>query len=261
MREFAEEVMLIEEFLNPSTVSCHQVYITFPKSIGAKERAKAEDFTEKARKLRQESDQLRIIEPSLQQRRQRVAEAKAEKAFSVQVTRKGVEPRTSNDYVFSVNTQELGIEVTKIYRLDMDRCGANYVLCGEIGSDGRSLLRSPTILLSLKFLRELWEDNGRKFGPPSTKTQDQDGCVLLQRTPIGKIAKEGADYSECDYVLFDYDLNRERRNPNDVLTDPFDKIVHEGKIADERYRTLCPVTWKTLEIAFARDLIRAPAYW
>ena len=151
-------------------------------------------------------------------------------------------------FVFSLNMREHGIETIKIFELNLDKSEVKYLLDGEIVEDQSRLVKRPIMLLSLDYLKSILPEL-TKNSPMDAK--DFEDCKELPKIPVGRRAREGEEYKDCDFVLFDYDVNHREKS----IKDAFSKIVTEGRIEAGDFRTLCPVTWKTLETCLQQGLI------
>ena len=266
-REFMEEVMLVKECLSQGSRVCHQIYIS---TQGDPEwQSRAHQFTAVARNIRLNEDKLTVVPIDNEDQEAPAGRVRSPKAFKVDVSRRGQEGNDHwphSDFVVSINAFELGMEATRVFTIDMDKCGANYILDGERSRDGRSLLRCPTILLKLESVRGMWERENSFESlrlPPDQSVNPllrQTDCVQLD--PLrGRIAADQAaksDYAGCDFVYFDYDLPRLREN--DSRRNGFQAILnskHDGmiEVVDTRFRVLCPAVWRTLDFAFAQRMI------
>lgn len=157
-------------------------------------------------------------------------------------------------------------------------------------SPAKWLIRRPVILLNLEFLREQFANRGNSFGDVldeagSEECKRLDGSpkegedfilfvdfdgndIDLREHRLGKIAEEFADnalrLTEAEVDRDRVDEVEELRRTQEALESeraqihswlegyrqPFNEAHVSGRLESERLRTLCPVTWKTLELAF-----------
>jgi len=161
------------------------------------------------------------------------------------------------DVVFSVNPFEFGVESVSLYSFAMD--DEDYLMFGEIWEVGDCLIREPLLLLSCTYVEETYHRNGGSLGTLILEKPHAD-CKTLERVPVG------------EYHLFDQDIELRKRR-RDRLAQRSRTLI-EGRELDlhnrwlERYEqgfrsiqgrdivagsqlplaSLCPVTWKTLEL-------------
>lgn len=238
-REFIEEMILIKEHLTSETRHCTLVIPHIP-STDPNPLKEAFDFTTRYIGLRkQEGIEVERSSEQTNQHGGVVNVSIRSKAFLLRVN-----GERKTDFVFSLNTAEHGIEAIKIFELDLDAAGVNYLLDGEVSEDESKLIKSPVVLLSLDYLN-------RVFPKVRDSSENYDHCKVLPEAAIGRTARNGDDYKDCDYVLFDYDVNSKEES----IRSAFAKISREGKIEDEAFMLLCPVTWKTLETCFRHNII------
>lgn len=155
---------------------------------------------------------------------------------------------TSNSFI-TLNPFELGIEVTRVgrFRLPDDA----YVLDGEthLHAGYERLIRRPAGLFSMRSLVAMMRDRGR-IGEP---IEGGDSRVL-------------PELDAEDFVIFDYDVQARRhlvdRDPAEYVDESewlgqwaasFAQATDQGQL-DESLRTLCPATWRLLELVVNESL-------
>ncbi len=163
-----------------------------------------------------------------------------------------------------------------------------YVLDGEIDPSG-VLVRRPIMLLEVNYLRCLFDNNKGSLGNCFSKSDESPECKVLDTIPSDNCFLFGADaelkhrrvelakkkqgrdgLEEMELKMFGKDWGEpggdSYRNlyrhfasnftgfhghPNADLGS--NSQVRSSPSSDEPLRTLCPVTWKTIEIYFKRS--------
>lgn len=241
-REFMEELILIAQYLKKGTPNCSQVLLNIP-STGEHWRKQALKFTRLSLGLRKKAG-LSISRPTgiapgrpgTLERLKGVADVQITRAYDVHVNRESA----PHSYLFNVNPIEHGIETIRLFQIDMDEAGAKYILNGEVRENGAELVRLPVILLSLDYLVQNKEVLERL--KPLAEGESAE-CKVLPPPLVGKTAGPDIDYSNANFIFFDFDIDSVAR----PLKSQFLKVVREGRIDDARLRTLCPATWRTIE--------------
>jgi hypothetical protein len=272
IREFSEEVILLDRRPEPGgnvtqIPFCCKVF--HPGGSPTVEYF-SPDFAAQHRRLRYEHDNVSIkMEPGC---RRQIEPLRT--PFVAKVTHhlpNLKEPRTTecHDVVFSLNPGEFGIEAIWLCTFSLD--DGEYLVDGEVGAGYNMLIRSPVLLLDIEFLRNVYELSG-SLGCLVTGDAESPDCKRLPVVP------------RQHYVLFDADielrqrrlkqledrlrtcrstrgravLKRERNMIREWLEQyacTFRKAAEQGGCLDhEALRTLCPVTWKTLELFFAHSI-------
>jgi hypothetical protein len=257
-RECTEETILIKECITKETRSCTFIALRI-LSNNLEWQVEADKFTCDFLKLRRRDNLIIEKHPD-------VADSHKIPQLGTRYKISGVstvEPiaahqiRVNNElkpnFVFSLNMREHGIEAIKIFELNMDEAEANYVLNGEIIEDQSRLLKTPVMLLSLNYLNKIMPKLVENSPIDAESFED---CKILPGIPFGRKAREGDDYKDCDFILFDYDV---RNNRDKSIRDGFTEIINEGKIASPEFKTLCPVTWKTLQMCLEQNIIHEDA--
>lgn len=183
----------------------------------------------------------------------------------------GTRTTETRDVIYSLNPAEFGIEVMALATFDL--LPGEYIIDGEYDLGRKVLIRRPPIMLRLGYLAEIFKDNQGSLGTRIESGVSADGKLMAELS-----------HENCIVFDADVDLRRVRRNAikqqlgkersvarRGALIWEKDKIVdgwlatYEGAFsrvrdtglsgngeADRQLRTLCPVTWKTLELAFAQ---------
>lgn len=165
--------------------------------------------------------------------------------------------------IFSLNPLEQGIEIIWLTQFNLNE--GNYLLDGEYNEAHKVLIRRPVILVSMDYLKgiygaypslgELLPEVDCKRLPPIPHGEfvlfDQDIDLrkkrldTLEKTPTGSMDKKQRED-------WDWEVNL-HKNWLETYEHAFRQAA-EGDIEHEALRTLCPVTWKTLEIIFGHNI-------
>jgi hypothetical protein len=178
---------------------------------------------------------------------------------------RGREEQFANVY-FSINGLERGIEVIRLYQFNVEP--GTYFLDGELfpwRPAPAALVRRPIVLLRVGWLREVFERNGGSLGE------------LVQSTDMKRLPPIPSDARRP--FMEDVSLRRRRRDALRQLLGGESAGLREGErrmrerelrqieawlrryerkfaalagredVVDLELRQLCPVTWKTLELA------------
>lgn len=262
-REFLEELMLIKDVLLPESRRARQIHLSLRGPPRA--AASAEEFTEEAHDLRRSEHPSLDLDWAPYEESGRVEMVASPDCFRVDVldsnahfTRDPHKPQ--GNFIVSVNCMDtLGIETIRLFSVDMDECGANYILDGEIAPDNKTLLRRPVILISLGYLYKTWERGGVKTRKSLVESQleKKQDCVVLPSPLKGTVAGRAnmKNTSTCDFVLFDYDI-RTGKNPS--LLNEFGYLEGQStfEIKNPIYRAITRSVWRTLDYAFKKELLK-----
>lgn len=179
--------------------------------------------------------------------------------FDVKVSGEDAVPNV----IFSVNPQEIGIEVIFTCGFALDE--EDHVIYGEVKDDRQTLLRQPVALIDAEFLRSQLNEAG-SFGPilaaPHSPVHTEQTCWKCDSAGgkrIGKIPPK-------DYRVFQYDIELRERESSGVpgreeeCMKWLQQVKYESKTPVNemdllQLTTLCPVTWKTLELGFKHGVI------
>ncbi len=264
-REFCEETILLLSDLQqnyPIRQACFTVDTVYPEAASPIAPFLSAEYTEIHTKLRQESDSLRLILTGSNEGRMifpiRTPFELDIKYHSLDI--RDFEALKCHNVIFTINPMEMGVEVIWLCNFDLNE--NEYLLDGELTLSHRVLIRRPVVLVSMDFLHNQYLRNSRSLGD----------MIPHRDSKILPIVPQG------EFVLFDYDviarkrriqtLNaaldspsriRNRKNlewERDIYKGWIDKYeiafnqAMQGDLAHEDFRTLCPVTWKTLELIF-----------
>lgn len=165
------------------------------------------------------------------------------------------------DVIFSINVKEFGVEA--IYLCTFDLCDADYFIDGEVGDAGSSIIRRPVGLFNTRFLRDVfavhngnwagledppaeWHPSALRTGVDRVSKNPFEGCKVISRTiPAGS------------YKAFGWDIDRRLNTVKDKdnVRAWLENLKSGGDLSKSPLTSLCPVTWKTLDIAFKFDMI------
>ncbi len=259
-REFSEEVVLLSSEPHPKLSVAQYRFTTNtfdPDATKSISWYTNPDFVKRHNQLRKEHDDFEIkqlsgdegrsITPLITPFRVRVKYHSA--------TLNSLDNSYFKDVVFTINPHEFGVEVIWLCQFLLRE--DEYIIDGEFDMGRNYLVRQPVILIDMEFLKNTYYEN-KSLG---LKKQGTD-IKVLPLIPEGK------------FIIFDQDIAlRKRRliNLNSQLKKikhkPADKIFERdrikkwlddyemsfanaktGSLTSESLRSLCPVTWKTLEL-------------
>lgn len=160
------------------------------------------------------------------------------------------ETREVHGVVLSINPLEFGIEVTRVVHFDLQ--DDDYLVDGEVleAHGARPhLIRRPVALIDLSALHHAWRSRG-------TLGEDVDGNDFLEGRRVDEL-------TAGDVEVFDADIRVRRalhspmaRQWNNRFGVEFDHLLQE-RTMPMTLKTLCPVTWRVLELAFKTGMLDA----
>ncbi len=185
--------------------------------------------------------------------------------FSVQVHDGNLKRQPCRDVIFSVNAMECGIEAIKLLEFEMRR--RETIMDGEI-LPNHELVRRPVALISLGWLKQVFDNNpDHSLGSMLTASDmpDSSQCKLLPPIPAGEI-KVFLDDIQLRRRRLDRLGTRHTGKEAERLTQWLERYAESFAVVgsqcaipgEDRFaqlRVLCPVTWKTLELAFQHKLL------
>lgn len=254
-REFSEEVNLFSS--NPY-LELNQFIIQkqfYNSNLVDETALNNKSFYNKQHSLRIEQDQLHLRFSD--ELRDRVRVKILETPFSIRVGKNRIE----EDVLFSINPHEFGIEVVRVLKFNMD--DSNYILDGEIHESNNFLLRRPVLLIDKEYLKKTYDENG-SIG----EFTDDERCFDGKKISFPK---------EC-FKIFNADIKSKKdrlskiKNHNSVekefhenwlnnFEELFENVVTKEGDSINNINTqyplnmLCPVTWKSIEMAIERGVI------
>jgi hypothetical protein len=270
-REFCEEVVILS---GPPSRDA-EVFQTDFETKDQFASFVSPEFSEKHVRLRREADGLVIRkDPSEQMRDISFIET----PFAAHVRfhdsdLKATRESTVHNIVFSINPAEFGIEVMALCTFELRE--GEYVIGGEYDLSRQVLIRELPVLLRLRYLAEVYRNNGT-LGTLQEEGNSFDG-KLLEFVPANDCRIFDADVAfrkTRKQTIEDQvkkmtsphhrsNLEWERKNVVEDWLSRYESTVAavgqkglQGAAQPEKeLRTLCPVVWKTLELAFAHGLL------
>ncbi|NOQ75618.1 MAG: hypothetical protein GQ574_26660 [Crocinitomix sp.] len=256
-REFSEEINLFSDHpLERRAMIQKQFYLP---EMTAKDSFLSPSFYIKQHRLRGQQDGLRIGFDKDSKNKVRIKTIPT--PFDLEVDQ---EHDYCREIIFNINPFEYGIEILRLLMFNMK--DEDYILDGEMHESDLFLMRRPPMLISIDFLREKFEKDG-KLGELVKGNKNAQESISLSNIPKSAFKIFGADIELKKRRINDpKNKNQlEKRFYSDWLGDfqkPFRQIVGENdeSIADIQGEDnpltwLCPVTWKSLEMAFRLELI------
>jgi hypothetical protein len=217
------------------------------------------DLLETHQQLRRDEDHLEISLPD-PSRPLGVRIIGGNAHVSIRYTEKGtVETEPIEDVFLAVNCMEFGIECIQLGVLELP--DDHLLLDGETFRDFREdsfkgkdvLVRRPVVLVSLNHLYHCWDTNRNRLGDPVAA----DGPEAARRVDcrvLPCLPDEAYHIFETDIALRERRLEAiedDARREDERATLAHLRAAAEHRVhPHELIRTLCPVTWKVLELAF-----------
>lgn len=272
MREFSEEVVVLT---GPPAKGAETLQVVFQEE-GEYKRFEHPEFARKQICLRKSADDLRI---ALRRERPRKVHLiptpfKIETRWHDPVS--GSIVRDSKGWVvYTVNPAECGIESMQLCWFDL--YDEEYLLDGEYDISRFVLIRRPPVLLRLRYLRGIfekehslgrWLDSGDSIDGKLLDDVPAEHCKIFDKDV--EIRKERKKAIEAQ--LKDRISRRERENLEwelkEIVKDWLENYerpvlgsrthgLQGNGVRARELRTMCPVTWKTLELAFEHNLFTA----
>jgi hypothetical protein len=271
-REFCEEVVVLS---GPPGTAAELVQHDFVAHHGFAGFLSPE-FARQHAQLRREHDGFAISVVRDPARTVRLLET----PFDVDITFHGPNREdthaTLDDVVYTINPAEFGIEVIKLAQFSME--DEEYVIEGEINPSRKVIIRQIPVLLKLSYLFEVFSAHrDGSLGSLQTEGNSMDGkvmdqvpsehCVIfdadvaLRRSRRSRICRDlaannldGERRSNLEWELHLIDRWLERWG--EAVTAARQDGLRGNLESERELRTLCPVTWKTLELAFAHKLFQ-----
>jgi len=282
LREFSEEVIVLDKKPEPSH-PLTQIGFSFsfldPRLVDRKviRGVTSKKFTDRHRRLRR----LDGLDIGWDEESERTMVHRLDTNFSIKIRAGEKDIPLVDDVVFSVNAPEAGIECISIYYFHLGE--GNYPIHGEISEWG-FLLRRPYVLLSLDYLRGVFDKHG-SLGKEVVEEGLRDRVYLGGKrlpSPIPSNAfhvfKEDIAFAktrrdELAGRKTRRGLNQTEQKELDFLSQKahttfqyFDMLERVTKFKDFEsvdlstneelvpFFTLNPVVWRTLETAFRNDI-------
>lgn len=262
-REFSEECIVLA---NSPTATMPVTLYTF-SYVGpyvGRRPLLSEDFAQKHWQLRFEHDGISLNPNQLLKNINW-----RHTPFQVEVTYHRPDLRTTQtelveNVIFTINPLEFGIEVIWICEFNLEE--QDYCLDGEYHLYHEFLIRRPVAMFDLSWLKDIFRSE-QSLGErlyndanyldckqlpfiPSDKIRIFDKDIELRRCRLKSLQKRSSHLTENERI--------EERRISQWLQryeKAFEQIKKDKVIQDPDLRTLCPVTWKSLEILFAYGII------
>jgi hypothetical protein len=270
-REFSEETILLSARPRAQGEVLQSTFVTFTVDPNANSPVAPFinlKFAKRQNRLRFEHDRIRLTrKPGIERKI-----FPLETPFKLQVTYHNPDLKSSGkqeieNVIYSVNPTEFGIEV--VWLCNYDLRDGEYLLDGEYHLGRDVLIRRPIILLDMEFLREIYEKTGElgkllhndesrgcKLIPPITRESCEvfDIDVELRRSRVSTLKNEltNAKLPASRKSIIRWEIDRITKW-FEMYEKDFPLISTSG-IENNRLRTLCPVTWKTLEMIFLHKI-------
>jgi hypothetical protein len=270
-REFSEETILLSACPRPGGAVSWTTFgaFSFAPGIGLPMASFInKDFAMKQARLRYEHDGIELVPSPKAERRI----SPIQTPFVVRTTYhtpdlKASETKEIRNVVYSLNPAEFGIEI--IWLCTFNLYEGEYLIDGEYHLGREVLIRRPVILVDMEFLRQVY-DQHQTLGDLSSKDETFGGKVLplipKEHSIVFDVDVELRHHRLCEIEeqLGSRGLPKARRR---ILVWEQDrirswlseyeetvKLARDKGLRHEHLRTLCPVTWKTLEMVFAHSI-------
>lgn len=270
-REFSEEVIIVNTRPTPGSELYQNTLVAFSPDPSAQSpiaKYISPEFAKKHVELRYKHDHI-SIEMSDFHRRE-ISPLRT--PFQVNVTYHYPDLRTATtteirNVVYSVNAIDFAIEV--IWLCTFKLHDGEYIIDGEYHLGREILIRRPAVLLDMDYLRQVYKQQ-HSLGETNTILNSHE-CKLLPPVPA----------ESC--IVFDADIELRHKRLEKLMSQlrtphiseavrtnveweknliaswlskyeaPFAEAKDAG-LHHESLRSLCPVTWKTLELIFAHRI-------
>lgn len=270
-REFSEETVLLSACPRPGGAVFKTTFVAFSLDPEAKSPIAPfinPDFAMMQAKLRYEHDGI-VLTPESNLKR---VISPIKTPFVVRTTYHTPDLTASeiteiHNVVYSLNPAEFGIEI--IWLCTFNLSDGEYLIDGEYHLGREVLIRRPVVLIDMEFLRQTYGQQ-QTLGNLSSKDETFGGKLL----PL--IPKEHCMIFDVDVELRHHRLDRieEQLRSADLLgarrrilkweqerirswLSEYGEAVKSAAdrgLQHDHLRTLCPVTWKTLEMVFAHHM-------
>lgn len=197
-------------------------------------------------RLRAEQDHWNLAYPDEREHRYAVKARTVPGPHSILIHDR--QTRQIHDVLLSINPLEFGIEITRVVCFDLRP--DDILVDGEVleaPGTRPALIRRPVGLINLATLHHAWSARG-SLGVVA------DGPDFLEGRKVREL-------SATDFHVFDADI-RTRQSLNTPTVKrwdlkfgrQFEQLVRGGDVSD-MLQTLCPVTWRVLELAFSHRML------
>lgn len=176
-----------------------------------------------------------------------------------------IQDKYFKNVLFCVNPYEFGIEIVWLCKFQLQE--GEYILDGEYDLGRGYLVRQPVVLLDMDFLHQVYKENhslGEKIVGKDSKLLpripkehivifDQDVELRKRRLENLNTMLKSTSYNGFLKDNLEYEKRRIEQWMSDYL-DFFANQNLETEVTFEALRTLCPVTWKSLETIFLHNI-------
>ncbi len=270
-REFSEETILLSSNPKAGSIVNQKVFVAYsndPNTDSDMAKYYHRKFIEQHTNLRWIHDNIHI--QSLNNITRTITPINT--PFSVKVIfhksdHSTTEEKQIHNVIYSLNPSEFGIEVIRIahFNLKDDEC----LLDGEFHLSRKVLIRRPVVLIDMKYIEDIFTSN-KSLGK-LIKTDLQFECKMMDPIPkdncyvfIPDIELRQQRLERIKEELATKKLTKKSREnllwESELITNWIKKYKYafqnasDNGIQNENLRTLCPVTWKTLEIILSHGI-------
>lgn len=181
---------------------------------------------------------------------------------------RSVDKKYIKNVLFSINPFEFGVEIVWLCKFQLQE--GEYILDGEYDLGRDYLVRQPVVLLSMDFLKQVYMKDhtlGQKIDGSDSKLlpeipkehiiiYNQDIELRKRRLKNLETIIKSSTFIRSEKDNLVYEKKRIEKWLSDYQ-EPFTLHEMKAKISFEALRTLCPVTWKSLELIFLHKI----NYW
>ena len=271
-REFSEETILFQSHPFPDSNVIHQKFSIDCYDMSSSSAISDyfnEDFSKEHNTLREVHDKVHIQTTKYSQGR---PIRPINTPFRIELTYHAADltriekaPYIRNA-VFTINPFEFGVEIVWLYKFTL--FDNDVIIDGEYDLGRNYLIRQPVILLRMDFLKKIFIKNNNSIGLYNTETD----CKILPEIPIESIKfflddiplrknrlKNIADELQNKDIKQTFEMDNLKYEENRIkkwLND-YEKMFNfddKTEVNDIKLRTLCPVSWKILEIIFLHNI-------
>lgn len=245
-REFCEEVLVVDRAPSAGVVAQVRPF-AFDGAFGLRSVLGSRDFAAEHARLRSSEDHLRLKWP--EDPSDSIAVSAVKTRWQVLVTGAGESSRVTRNVIPSLNPLERGVEMTQLIRFDLR--DSDQILDGEILENvggQRILARRPVGLIAMDFLRDVivkssWDgaSRDRRLLPPIPAP---DIHIFSSEGSLRRARLSALEHGSAPGGALPDEVQH-HQNWYAEFGGLYDPNVGEA----EQSRLLCPVVWKTLQVA------------
>jgi hypothetical protein len=259
-REFSEELILLNrepQVNDPFIIKQKSFHLPGPLPEPLSTKLQNKEFFIAHANLRKNHDNLSIIEMDGPKIRNIETPFELKVKYHAPNLKDKIESVKEN-IIFTINPTEFGIEIIHLIGFDMEK--EDYLLDGEIWEVESALIRQPVILISVEYIKKLFENNGNSLGE-ICKNHPHLDCKFLTSIPRGEFKLFDKDiklrYNRLEFL----EKNKNFKDSKEAIRirrwieeyEKYFKLVENSNenIFPENNNpllSLCPVTWKTMEL-------------